>query len=182
MKPWVPLTICIAIAASGLALCGCSESEEDGVRKKGDPEKGAGSFTDESSDDQAGGKPSKSSRREESRGQAFIRDKLKSIVIPKIDFEDTTVEEAIDFMRLRTLELDPDPDPMRKGVSVIIGKESKRESEDFGQDSFAREGDALRIKNLRMENVSAWDLLHLIAREAGMQVEITDVGILMSPR
>jgi general secretion pathway protein D len=40
----------------------------------------------------------------ESVGVAYITEKLKNIVIPRIDFEDTTVEEAIDFLRLRAAE------------------------------------------------------------------------------
>jgi len=42
-------------------------------------------------------------------------------VIPRIDFEDTTVEEAIDFLRMRSSELDTlELDPARKGVNFVV--------------------------------------------------------------
>ena len=54
-------------------------------------------------------------------GVAYITEKLRRIIIPRIDFEDTTVEEAIDFLRLRSAELDTlELDPARKGVNFVI--------------------------------------------------------------
>jgi general secretion pathway protein D len=48
-------------------------------------------------------------------GVAYITEKLRRIVIPRIDFEDTSVEEAIDFLRLRAAELDTtELDPAKK--------------------------------------------------------------------
>ena len=56
-----------------------------------------------------------------SSGVTYITEKLKRIIIPRIDFEDTTVEEAIDFLRLRAAELDTtELDPARKGVNFVI--------------------------------------------------------------
>ena len=46
--------------------------------------------------------------------------KLKQIVIPVIDFENTSLEEAIDFLRGRAIELDPEVNPSHRGVSIII--------------------------------------------------------------
>jgi hypothetical protein len=45
--------------------------------------------------------------------------RLEKIVIPVIDFEDTTIEEAFDFLRMRSFELEPG-EPERKGVSWKI--------------------------------------------------------------
>jgi hypothetical protein len=41
-------------------------------------------------------------------------DEIRKIIIPRASFENTTLEEAIDFMRLRALELDP----AKKGVNI----------------------------------------------------------------
>ncbi|MEN9974117.1 MAG: hypothetical protein RLZZ282_123, partial [Verrucomicrobiota bacterium] len=54
-------------------------------------------------------------------GVTYITNKLRSIVIPRIDFDDTTVEEAIDFLRVRAAELDTlELDPAKKGVNFVV--------------------------------------------------------------
>ncbi|HEY8962577.1 MAG TPA: tetratricopeptide repeat protein, partial [Luteolibacter sp.] len=54
-------------------------------------------------------------------GVAYITEKLRRIVIPVIDFEDTSVEEAIDFLRMRSTELDTtEIDPTKKGVNFVV--------------------------------------------------------------
>ena len=50
-----------------------------------------------------------------------LQEKLRRIIIPRIDFEDTTVEEAIDFLRARAAEFDTaETDPSRKGLNIIL--------------------------------------------------------------
>ncbi|WP_367873754.1 STN domain-containing protein [Luteolibacter sp. Populi] len=111
---------------------------------------------------------------------------MEGIIIPIIDFEDTSVEEAIDFLRLRSFELDPDADPTRKGISFVVRKprgEVAALDEDAAGGLGVREvPGALRIKELRMRNVSLWDALHRVADETGLRVEISDRGILLRPK
>ena len=59
-------------------------------------------------------------------GSQLIRAKLRRIVIPSIQFNEATLEEAIAFLRIKTRQLDDlEPDPERKGVSFILrGTES----------------------------------------------------------
>ncbi len=50
-----------------------------------------------------------------------IQDKLDSIIIPLIAFDETTLEEAVDFLRARSIELDNATlNPGLKGMNVII--------------------------------------------------------------
>jgi general secretion pathway protein D len=54
-------------------------------------------------------------------GVEYINEKLKNIVIPEIEFEDTPFADAIEFLRQKSRELDEmEPDPTRKGVNIII--------------------------------------------------------------
>ena len=49
-----------------------------------------------------------------------IEFKLKNMIIPVVDFDDTTVEEAIDFLRQRATELDKwELDPVKKGINFV---------------------------------------------------------------
>jgi hypothetical protein len=85
-------------------------------------------------------------------------------------------------MRLRIFELDPDPDPRMRGISLMIDRPRASGEDDPKPDTSSGDGGRSPIRNLEMENVSAWDLLHLIARETGREVEITDTGIVIGPR
>src|SRR5690606_32783304 len=57
----------------------------------------------------------------ESAGVSYITQKMRTIVIPEIDFENVTVEEAVDFLRQKSVEFDTlELDPAKKGVNFII--------------------------------------------------------------
>ena len=57
----------------------------------------------------------------DTRGTAVIIRKLDEIIIPRIDFRDATVREALDFIRQRAAALDTlESDPTRKGVNVVL--------------------------------------------------------------
>lgn len=54
-------------------------------------------------------------------GAAVIRAKLKEIIIPGIEFQETPLEDAIEYLRQKSVELDTmEPDPSKRGVSIII--------------------------------------------------------------
>jgi general secretion pathway protein D len=57
-----------------------------------------------------------------SNGVAFISEKLRRIIIPSINFEEgTSLEEAVDFLRLRAGELDTlEINPDQKGLNIVI--------------------------------------------------------------
>jgi len=52
-------------------------------------------------------------------GTARITNKLNSIIIPKIEFRDASVREAIEFLRQQAAENDPGADG-RKGVDIVL--------------------------------------------------------------
>src|SRR5215510_6283073 len=52
----------------------------------------------------------------ETRGTAQMTNKLNSIIIPHIEFRDTTVREAIDFLREQAAE----NDPLGHGVNIVL--------------------------------------------------------------
>jgi len=48
---------------------------------------------------------------------ADISNKLKTIIIPRVEMVDISIDEAIDELRMRSRELDPTLDPSRKGIN-----------------------------------------------------------------
>ena len=57
----------------------------------------------------------------DTRGTASINRKLDEIIIPKIDFRDATVREALDFIKQRAASLDSvEQDPAKKGINIVL--------------------------------------------------------------
>src|SRR5258708_36459008 len=52
----------------------------------------------------------------EVRGTAQMTNKMNSIIIPHIEFRDTTIREAIDFLREQSVE----SDPSGQGVNIVL--------------------------------------------------------------
>lgn len=56
---------------------------------------------------------------------AAIAAKLDRIMIPRVEFRDATVREAVDFLKQKSRELDvTESDPTRKGVNIVLQLES----------------------------------------------------------
>jgi general secretion pathway protein D len=127
-------------------------------------------------------------------GVAYITEKLKRIIIPRIDFEDTTVEEAIDFLRLRAAELDTlELDPARKGVNFVVRRpRSAAPGADAGLDAAAGAGDALpaaggdpsslRIRELRVRNVPLIQALKYIGDATKLRYKVDDFAVTLVPQ
>lgn len=55
------------------------------------------------------------------RGTSLINRKLDEIIIPRIDFQDVTIREALDFIKQRAAALDTtEQDPAKKGVNIVL--------------------------------------------------------------
>ena len=133
-----------------------------------------------------------------SSGVAYITEKLRTIIIPRVDFEDTTVEEAIDFLRQRATELDVgEPDPAKKGVNFVIRRPragaggAAALTPDAGVEPGAG-GDAgltaapdpgsLRVKELRIRNVPLAVALKYICEQTKLRYKVDDFAVTLVPQ
>jgi hypothetical protein len=106
-------------------------------------------------------------------GSSYITNKLRSIIIPSLNFEDTTVEEAIQFLRQRSVELDMNElDPARKGVNFVLSRPAGP-----GTDIAS-----LRIKQLRLRNVPLSVALKYICDNTRMRFKADDYAITLVPQ
>ncbi|MCX6868615.1 MAG: tetratricopeptide repeat protein [Verrucomicrobia bacterium] len=130
-------------------------------------------------------------------GVAYITEKLRRIIIPKIDFDDTTVEEAIDFLRMRAAELDTlELDPARKGVNFVVRRPRAPgvTGTDTGVDATAPAPDAavpavpvsdpgsLRVKELRIRNVPLAVALKYICDQVKLRYKVDDFAVTLVPQ
>ena len=126
-----------------------------------------------------------------SSGVAYITAKLKNIIIPRIDFEDTTVEEAIDFLRLRAAELDTtELDPARKGVNFVIRRPKPTAAAGDagvpagGGDALplaVTDPGALRVRELRIRNVPLAVALKYICDQTKLRTKVDDFAVTLVP-
>jgi len=59
------------------------------------------------------------------RNTEAIQNKLNHIIIPKIEFRDATVREAVDFLKQKSHELDTqETDPTHRGVNIVLKLET----------------------------------------------------------
>jgi general secretion pathway protein D len=131
-----------------------------------------------------------SSGNRSSDGVAYINDKLRTIIIPRIDFQDTTLEEAIDFLRLRAAELDVrELDPAKKGVNFVIQR--PRNNTLGGGEEGVEEGGGLlggadptnmRLDELRLRNVPLSFALKSICDKLGLRTKVDDFSVRLVPR
>jgi bla regulator protein BlaR1 len=105
-----------------------------------------------------------------------ILKKLNSIIIPRIEFQDATVEEAIDFLRLRAAELDSlESDAARKGVNFVI--RHPRPAPAAGAAA-----PPLLIRELKVRNVSLGRAIQYICELTHLRYTVDDTAVILAPR
>lgn len=129
-------------------------------------------------------------------GMAYITEKLKSIIVPRVDFEDTTVEEAIDFLRLRAAELDTtELDPAKKGVNFVIRRPRPAPAGAAAPDAGLTPGageaaalplavsdpGALRVRQLQIRNVPLAVALKYICDQTKLRYKVDDFSVTLVP-
>ncbi len=99
--------------------------------------------------------------------------KLKTIVIPVVKFEDTSLEEAVDFIRTKTKELDTaEKDPAKKGVNFMI--RMPREA------SGAQNPGKARV-SLDLKNATVITALSAIAKQTNLRYSVDGSGVTFLP-
>jgi hypothetical protein len=116
-------------------------------------------------------------------GGGPIRDHLARIRIPVVRFERVSVEEAVDFARMRCIECDPGEDPTRKGVSMLILKPRREPEPADGELGLGATPERERVRiDYHARDVPLTTLLVEIARQARLDLHITSVGIVFCPK
>jgi len=119
-------------------------------------------------------RPAATEKKDLSPARARIEKKLDSILIPMVAFEDTSIEEAIDFVRIRSTELDKDEkDAAKKGINFVIRKARGPGGQEVwnpGRLTFTLKGAPLRR------------ILTEIAEQSGSRFMIDDFAITFLPK
>jgi bla regulator protein BlaR1 len=100
--------------------------------------------------------------------QVALEKKLDAIVIPVVSLQDSSVEEAVDFLRLRSRELDKTTeDPPEKGVNFVI-----RNSTAFQP----------KTVTLALRDVTLRKAIENVAEAAGLTMVVGPFAVTLMPR
>ncbi len=131
--------------------------------------------------------------------------KLKSIILPSVSFEDTTVEDALEYLNRKSIELDRTPGPNgERGINFVI-KEApvaaaapaadSDDGEDWGEDGEDGEDAApaaapaasaggirsRKVTNLKLNNVPLLVVLQTICDGAGLKFKPEEYFVSILP-
>lgn len=117
-----------------------------------------------------------------------IMNKLQSIVIPRIEFRQTTLSDAVEYLRQESRRLDPDPDPNHRGVNIFLRLTQPLPVVDTFVESVpglplsqsAPVDPNTRI-SLTMERLPLLEALRYVASQGGLKVDIKQYGVSIVP-
>jgi general secretion pathway protein D len=103
-----------------------------------------------------------------------IENKLKNIIIPRIALDQTTLEEAIDFLRVQSKEHDAlESDPARRGLNITVNLGP-------ADSDAAREIRALRF-DLQLNNVPVASVLKYVTDFTRTSYSVDDYSVIIRP-
>ena len=125
-------------------------------------------------------------------GVEYIQQKLNNIIIPKVDFEDVTVNDCLETLRLRAREFDFEQDEDKKGINFVIrdpsmqagGSDELDGEDDFGTGAAAGSGSSIgdkKIDELRLVNVPLGAVLEYICDKTRLRFKIDKYAVILLP-
>lgn len=103
----------------------------------------------------------------DSRGSQAINNKLDAIIIPRIDFTDSSVKEALDFIKKRASDLD-EGDSDNKGINIVLK---------LPPDS----SDAAYPITLSLSDVPLREALRYVTEAANLKIKIETHAVVVVP-
>ena len=124
---------------------------------------------------------------EERRGTELMVGRLNRIIIPRVDFRDATVRQAVSFLQQRSRDLDTsETDPERRGINIVVKLPASvtpppaaLEVEGETPATPAYSGDN-RI-TLNLSNVPLYEALRYVATLAGLKVKVEPFAVSLVP-
>ncbi len=101
------------------------------------------------------------------RGTQSVNRKLDDIIIPRINFTDATVRDAIEYLRERSAALDNDPlDSRERGVNIVLKLDAAAASQTITID---------------LANIPLREALDYITRLANLKIKVEPYAVLIVP-
>jgi len=139
---------------------------------------------------QAGGNGAGNELLETENPALYLRRKLQRIQLETVEFTaDTTVRQAINFLRLRARELDKDElDPARRGLNFVFRDRGVKDGGAAGleepEDDGGGFGDSNKIENIKLgelnlRNVPLEEALKQICQKTGLRYKVENYSVVL---
>lgn len=122
------------------------------------------------------------------RGTELIQSKLNRIIIPKINLQDTTLREAVQFLTQQSQRLDTQGEEGKKGVNIVLRLDPAGAPTSATADGEApadATGTAVTTPNtkisLNLANVPLFVALKYVAELAGLKVKVEPFAVSLVP-
>ena len=97
-----------------------------------------------------------------------LKVKMDTIVFPSVEFADTPLRDVLEFLTVRSAELDTvETDPAKKGVSLLVKAPGET-------------ADNVRI-NLKLSNIPLSEILRYVGEQAGLRIRVEPYAIALVP-
>jgi len=104
--------------------------------------------------------------------KSIITEKLKVMVLPVVDLENTTLDETIDFLRMRMIELDTTTaNPAEKGVNIVVR---------YPRNAKPDEAEP-RVRSLKLRNVNMATTLQHVCDATGYRYSVSQSSVILEP-
>jgi general secretion pathway protein D len=123
------------------------------------------------------------------RGTELMVARLNRIIIPRVDFRDATIRQAVSFLQQRSRDLDAsETDPERRGINIVVKLPVSAaaapapdvlETEEGAPAAPFASGDN-RI-TLNLSNVPLYEALRYVATLAGLKVKVEPFAVSLVP-
>ncbi|MEP6673155.1 MAG: hypothetical protein ABJF10_28655 [Chthoniobacter sp.] len=110
-----------------------------------------------------------------------IRHKLNRIVIPKLDFHEATVREAVDFLKKKSAELDVDSPGGNRGVNIVLKLAGPNEAAPGAASSAPVEKAADARITVSLTNVPLLEALKYVTGLADLRFQVEPYAVSIVP-
>jgi general secretion pathway protein D len=126
------------------------------------------------------------SAQEERRGTELMLARLNRIIIPKIDFKDATIRQAVSFLQQQSRTLEgPDREGAQSGINIVLKLPSSPlrapTTDEFGEASAVPSASPDSRITLNLANVPLYEALRYVATLAGLKVKVEPFAVSVVP-
>jgi general secretion pathway protein D len=128
-----------------------------------------------------------SALQDERRGTELMVARLNRIIIPRVDFRDATIRQAVTFLQQRSRDLDTtESSPDQRGVNIFLklpapGTMITPPTGEFDETSPEAAPSADNRITLNLSNVPLYEALRYVATLAGLKVKVEPFAVSLVP-
>jgi hypothetical protein len=99
-----------------------------------------------------------------STAQKALLSRARSLIVPQLNFRGANLAESVDFLRRKSMEIEPETPPRERGINLVILPGSNPE--------------LAPLATLTLENTSFLDTALAVAHATKAELRVTDIALI----